>query len=61
MDILTLLFVGLLLAVAVILTLSVRRSVLDTFKRKREQDHQLNEALHRQSTSKPNSRSATHR
>jgi heme exporter protein D len=59
LDFLTFLFVALMIAVAFVLTMTVRGYILRNVERKREEQHQLQEEVRRQAAIQGNPRSAT--
>jgi heme exporter protein D len=61
LDLLTVIFVAVLVAAALILTLTVRGQILRNVERRRDERHQLEEDLRRQTTIRGNPRSATRR
>lgn len=61
MDLLTFLFVALMVASAFILTMTVRGHILRNVERKREEQHHLEEEMRRQAALAGNPRSATRR
>ena len=61
MDLLTFLFVALMMGAAFLLTMTVRSHILRNVERKREEQHHLEEELRRQAALQGNPRSATRR
>ena len=60
-DWLTLTFVGLLIAIGFILTLTVRGQILRAAEAKREEQHELEDEIRKQNARRGNPRSATRR
>lgn len=61
MDWLTFLFVFVILTVAFLLTMTVRSQILRNAERRRDEQHELEEGLRRQTAQRGNPRSATRR
>ena len=61
MDLLTFLFVTVMLMVAFVLTMTVRTHILRNVERRREEQHQLEVEMRKQAAIQGNPRSATRR